>query len=218
MSQRLDQQRLKHLVLTAASAVVMLAGAVTLSVMDVRQAWTPDVSGPVLTDWSANVQAAREIEIVNAQERFVIKRSPSGWTMPSRDGFAVRPERLAALDNLLMSLEYEGARTADPGKHDRLSLAEEGQENGANRVILRDADGQVPHQPIRSRYRDQQDRVNHTGQIVKHPPKCRLTLNRRCAADIVMNEASSCHTAYPASDHGEVRDRQSENSGLKQGP
>lgn len=143
MSQRLDQQRLKHLVLTAASAVVMLVGAVTLSVMDVRQAWTPDVSGPVLTDWSANVQAAREIEIVNAQERFVITRSPSGWTMPSRDGFAVRPERLAALDNLLMSLEYEGARTADPGKHDRLSLAEEGQENGANRVILRDADGQV---------------------------------------------------------------------------
>ncbi|WP_412545079.1 DUF4340 domain-containing protein [Maricaulis sp. MIT060901] len=143
MSQRLDQQRLKHLGVTGAAAVIMLVAAISLSFMDARQVWAPSVSGPVLANWSENVQSAREIEIINAQERFVIARTDAGWVMPSRDGYPVRPERLAALDNLLMSLEYEGARTADPAKHARLSLATEGEENGGNRVILRDAEGNV---------------------------------------------------------------------------
>ena len=143
MSQRLDQQRLNHLLLTGASAALMLAAAITLSVLDARQVWTPAVTGPVLAGWADNVQSAREIEIINQQERFVIARTDTGWVMPSRDDYPVRPERLAALDNLLMSLEYVGARTADPAKHGRLSLATEGEENGGNRVILRDGEGNV---------------------------------------------------------------------------
>lgn len=143
MSQPMDRQRLQRLTLTGALAVVTLLVALLLTWNEARQAWQPDVSGPVLPGWSDAVERAARIEIDSPAERFALERGEGGWVMPSRDGYPVLPERLAELDAWLAGLDYVGARTADPDKHARLGLADSGEEGAATRVTVRDGAGGV---------------------------------------------------------------------------
>lgn len=143
MSRPMDRQRLNRLSLAGGLAAVMLAAALLLTWQDARQAWQPDVSGPVLPDWSATVDAAAEIEIDSADDHFTLMRREGGWVMPSRDDHPVRSERLAELDAFLAGLDYAGARTADPDKHARLGLAARGEDGVATQVTVRDGEGEV---------------------------------------------------------------------------
>ena len=142
MSQPMDRQRLRRLGLTGGAALVLLVLAGVAGWIQASRGWVPDVSGPVLPDWTQSVEAARSITIDSALDEFVLERTEAGWVMPSRDNYPVRTDQLAALDRLLGGLTYAGARTADPDKHDRLGLAAGG-ENAGTRVIVRDADGNV---------------------------------------------------------------------------
>lgn len=143
MSRPMDRQRLTRLTIAGSAALAALVLAVALTWMDARQAWQPEVSGPVLPDWSSSVEAAQEIEIDSAGDRFVLRRTQTGWIMPSRDGYPVRTERLAELDAYLASLQYAGARTADPDKHARLGLAAGNGEGTATQIAVRNAQGEV---------------------------------------------------------------------------
>ncbi|RKQ96675.1 DUF4340 domain-containing protein [Maricaulis maris] len=140
MSVRTDQRRRTQLVIAASAAVVVTGLAIAAAVMDARETWRPDVSGPVLPSWSSAVASAREIEI-HGSERFSVEQVEGVWRMPSRDGYPVRPERLAELDAYLAALTYEGARTANPARLARIGLAEPGQENGGTQISVRGADG-----------------------------------------------------------------------------
>jgi hypothetical protein len=143
MSRPMDRQRLKRLGIAGALAAVSLVLALVLTWADARQAWQPEVSGPVLPDWSGAVAAAAEIEIDSAQDHFTLVRGADGWIMPSRDDHPVLTERLARLDAWMAALDYVGARTADPGKHARLGLADAGEEGAATRVTVRGESGVI---------------------------------------------------------------------------
>jgi len=143
MSRPMDRQRLNRLSLAGGLAAALLAVALFLTWQEARQAWQPDVSGPVLPDWSGAVERAAEIGIESGEDRFVLARGATGWVMPSRDDHPVRSERLAELDAFLAGLDYAGARTADPDKHARLGLADGTGEGAATRVTVRDGEGAV---------------------------------------------------------------------------
>ncbi len=143
MSQRMDRQRGMRLAIAGMLALGLLGLAAGLTWNQARQAWQPEVSGPVLPDWPQAVREAAEIEIDSAEDHFTLRRSESGWIMPSRDGHPVVAGRLAELDAFLAGLDYAGARTADPAKHARLGLGGRGEEGEATRVTVRDASGAV---------------------------------------------------------------------------
>ena len=143
MSRIMDMRRARRLALAGGLALASLLAAVGMTWLDIRQAWTPDVSGPVLPDWGVSVASAREIRIDSGADRFVLERQDDGWVMPSRDGYPVRDDRLAELDAFLAALDYVGARTADPDKHARLGLASGNGEGSATRVTVRDETGEV---------------------------------------------------------------------------
>ncbi len=142
MSQPMDRQRLRRLSLVGAAALILLVLAGIAGWMQASRGWTPDVSGPVLPDWTQGVETAASITIDSATDEFVLERTPDGWVMPSRDNYPVRTGQLAALDRLLTGLTYIGARTADPDKHDRLGLAAGGEAAGT-RITVRDEAGRV---------------------------------------------------------------------------
>lgn len=142
MSVTTDKRRRTQL-LVAAGAALLLAGAALVTLLSqASETWRPAVSGPVLPNWSSAVASARVIDITG-DENFLLQQAAGVWTMPSRDGYPVRPERLAELDAYLAALTFEGARTDNPGRLGRLGLAEPGTENGATRVSVRDADGTI---------------------------------------------------------------------------
>ncbi|WP_417481185.1 hypothetical protein [Maricaulis sp.] len=143
MSRPMDRQRLRHLLITGGIAALLLAGAAATLVIQARRDWQPEVSGPVLPDWSATVANAREIEITGPEDHFTLERSEAGWVMPSRDDHPVIAERLAELDAFLADLGYAGARTADPAKLARLELADAGQRGAGTRLTVRGSDGEV---------------------------------------------------------------------------
>lgn len=141
MSQPMDRQRLRQLLITGGAAVLLLAGAAGLLAVQAQRDWQPEVAGPVLPDWSQTVANAREIEITGPEDHFTLVRGDDGWVMPSRDDHPVVPERLAELDAFLSDLNYAGARTADPAKYARLELADPGQPGAGTLVSVRDGDG-----------------------------------------------------------------------------
>ncbi|WP_417495016.1 hypothetical protein [Maricaulis sp.] len=143
MSRPMDRQRLRQLVIVGGAAILLLAAGAGSVALQIQRDWRPDVSGPVLPDWSASVANAREIEITGPEDHFTLTRSGAGWVMPSRDGHPVIPERLAELDAFLADLSYVGARTADPAKHARLELAEAGEPGAGTRLTVRGDDGLV---------------------------------------------------------------------------
>lgn len=171
MSRPMDRQRFNRLSLAGALAAVMLVAALLLTWQEARQAWQPDVSGPVLADWSAAVDAAAEIEIDSADDHFTLARGETGWVMPSRDNHPVRGERLAELDAFLASLDHAGARTADPDKHASLGLAARGEEGVATRVTVRDGQGEVLTDILLGR-------ESETGIYVRFPGRNRTYLAR----------------------------------------
>jgi len=142
MSLTSDKRRRSQLLVAAGAALLLGGAAFVTAYQQARQTWRPAVSGPILPGWSDAVASAREIVITGA-ESFVLEQSDGVWTMPSRDGYPVRPERLAELDAYLAALVFEGARTANPDRLGRLGLADPGGENGATRISVRDADGSV---------------------------------------------------------------------------
>lgn len=146
------RRRFQLAVVTGAAALLSVAAGVT-ALVDARAVWRPEVSGPVLPDWSVAVASAREIEIAG-DESFTLVATEGVWRMPSRDGYPVRPERLAALDAYLASLVFEGARTDNPQRLGRLGLAEPGEVDGGTLIEVRDAAGEIRAALILGEVRD----------------------------------------------------------------
>lgn len=142
MSRVPDQRRRTQLLMAASVALILTAGAVTTAFLDARETWRPDVSGPVLPDWSQAVASARVIEI-SGSETFRLEQVDGVWRMPSRDFYPVRPERLAELDAYLAALTYVGARTASPDRLARLGLAPPGEAGGGTRITVSNAEADI---------------------------------------------------------------------------
>ncbi|WP_291843658.1 DUF4340 domain-containing protein [Maricaulis sp.] len=140
MISRPDQRRRTQLAIAAGAAFILAGLAITAIILDARETWRPVVSGPVLPGWNSAVESARAIEIAG-EERFSLEQVEGVWRMPSRDGYPVRPERLAELDAYLAALTYEGARTANPERLARIGLAEPGEAGGGTRITVSGADG-----------------------------------------------------------------------------
>ena len=119
--------------------VIILAGVALWR--EAARGARPDVSGPVLPEWPAQAETAQIVEITAADAMFRLVRGADGWTMPSRGGYPVRPERIAALDEALAGLRYRRVMTRDPDKLSRLGLADPGRSWHADRgPVLRLAD------------------------------------------------------------------------------
>jgi len=136
--------RRRRQALTAAltAAALVLAGALALW----REAATgapPGVSGPVAPGWAAEAPRADRIEIMSADGQFVLQRTPDGWVMPSRGGYAVRPERIAELDEALRGLTFARALTRDPDRFARLGVDDPIEGGAGVRLTVLDASDRV---------------------------------------------------------------------------
>lgn len=143
MSRSMDHKRAMHLGLTGGLALVLLAAAVFMTVLDARNVWQPDVSGPVLPDWEQTVAGARQIEIRGENGSFILARTDQGWIMPSRDDRPVIAGRLAELDAWLAGLIHAGSLTANPDKYARLGVADSGSEGAATQLRVTGEGGTV---------------------------------------------------------------------------
>ncbi|WBQ12655.1 DUF4340 domain-containing protein [Hyphomonadaceae bacterium BL14] len=126
--------------LTAAALVLLAALALW------REAATgapPGVSGPVAPGWAAEAPRADRIEILSADDQFVLQRTAEGWTMPSRGGYAVRPERIAELDEALRGLTFSRALTRDPDRFARLGVDDPADGGAGVRLTVLDANDRV---------------------------------------------------------------------------
>ncbi len=163
MSVTTDKHRLTQTLIAAGAAIVLGGSALVTVYSQARETWQPAVSGPVLPGWSIAVASAREIEIAG-EESFLLEQADGVWTMPSRDGYPVRLERLAELDAYLAALIFEGARTANPERLGRLGLADPGRENGATHISVRDAEGSVLADILLGETRGERVYVRHPGR------------------------------------------------------
>lgn len=131
----------------ALAAALTAAALVILSVLALwREAVTgapPGVSGPVAPGWTAEAPRADRIEIMSADAQFVLQRTPDGWVMPSRGGYAVRPERIAELDEALRGLSFARALTRDPDRFARLGVDDPVEGGAGVRLTVLDANDRV---------------------------------------------------------------------------
>jgi hypothetical protein len=129
-------------------AIAALAGALALFALGAAAVWRdaalgarPEVSGPVAPGWSEAAAGAATIEIITGDGQFLMVRDGEAWVMPSRGDYAVRPERIAELDEALSGLAYQRAMTRDAEKFARLGLADPlAGGNGVRLTVLNAAD------------------------------------------------------------------------------
>ncbi len=134
----LHARRLRHALLAAAGATLLVAAGVTSIVLDAGRASLPEAAGPVLPGWSAQAGNATAIEVISPETQFQLVRTDTGWVMPSRGNYQVRAERIAALDAALSTLRFERAMTRDPRKFDRLGLGDPIDGGSGVRLIILD--------------------------------------------------------------------------------
>lgn len=131
----------------ALAAALTAAALVIISVLALwREAATgapPGVSGPVAPGWAAEAPRADRIEIMSADGQFILERTPDGWVMPSRGGYAVRPERIAELDEALRGLTFARALTRDPDRFERLGVDDPAEGGAGVRLTVLDADNRL---------------------------------------------------------------------------
>jgi hypothetical protein len=179
MSQRMDKKRARQVLILSGIALLVLFSAIAMATVRASQNWKPGVEGPVLLNWSETVQSAAQIEIWSADDHFILERDASTWVMPSRDNHVIRPDRMAELDVFLGSLNYEGARTADPAKHARLGLAAHGEDGAGVHIIIRDTGGNSLVDMILGEVR--------SGRIyVRYPEEDRTYAAQSGGSDVVM--------------------------------
>lgn len=117
---------------------LLLAGAAAL-VLDTSRGARPDVSGPVLPGWRGMAGEAAFMEVITPDTMFRVERGEAGWTMPSRGNYPVRAEFLAELDAGLAGLQYAGALTRDPARHDRLGVGDPAEGGTGTRLTIVDS-------------------------------------------------------------------------------
>jgi hypothetical protein len=126
----------------AAAGLLLIAGAASVW-RDSAASAPPDVSGPVVAGWAEQAGEARRIEITGPSERFALVRGETGWSVPSRGDYPVRPERIADLDAALSRLQLDRAMTRDPGKFDRLGLGDPEAGGDGVRLLVLDSEGRT---------------------------------------------------------------------------
>lgn len=141
MSRGPAQRRRNQAIAALASALALFALGAAAVWRDAALGARPEVSGPVAPGWSAVAAGAATIEIITGDGQFLMVRDGETWVMPSRGDYAVRPERIAELDEALSGLAYQRAMTRDPEKYARLGLADplDGG-NGVRLTVLNAAD------------------------------------------------------------------------------
>ncbi|XBQ16942.1 MAG: DUF4340 domain-containing protein [Oceanicaulis sp.] len=138
-----------------AAGVILLALGAASVWRDAALGARPDVSGPVVPGWRDAAADAERIEIITSDEQFMLVRSEAGWTMPSRGDYAVRPERIAELDEALGGLQYDRAMTRDPEKFPRLGLDDPIGGGAGIRINVLDSEGTAIAALIVGRDRDE---------------------------------------------------------------
>ncbi len=124
------------------AGLLLLAGAAAVW-RDAAAGATPGAAGPVAPAWAERAAQAQRIEITGPDSQFTLERTQAGWIMPSRGGYPVRAERIAALDAALAELRLERAMTRDPEKFDRLGLGDPDTGGRGVRLTVLDGDGGV---------------------------------------------------------------------------
>ncbi|MCC5995673.1 MAG: DUF4340 domain-containing protein [Oceanicaulis sp.] len=108
---------------------------------DAASGAAPSVSGPAAPGWAAAAGRADVIEIISADNQFLMQRTDEGWTMPSRGDHPVRPERIAELDEALGQLVWARALTRDPARFARLGVDDPLEGGAGVRLNVLDAAG-----------------------------------------------------------------------------
>lgn len=141
---------------------LLLSGAAAVW-RDARSGQAPEVSGPVLPDWSEQASSASRIQVETSDGVFVMEERGARWVMANRGDYPVRAERIAELDTLLQGLVFTEAMTRDADKFDRLGLG--APETGGNgvRVTVSNAEGEMLADLIIGRLRGE------TGLYVRRP-------------------------------------------------
>lgn len=126
----------------AIAGLLLLAGAAAVW-RDAAAGAPPDASGAVAPGWAERAAQAQRVEITGPDSQFTLERTPAGWIMPSRGGYPVRAERIAALDAALAELRLERAMTRDREKFDRLGVGDPEAGGRGVRLTVRDGQGSV---------------------------------------------------------------------------
>ncbi len=138
----LRTHRLKFGLAAAGSAFALITIGIASIAIDARRASVPEVSGPVLPNWTDTANSASAIEVMGPDTEFRLIRTGDGWVMPTRGNYPVRVERIAALDAALSTLRFERAMTRDRDKFDRLGLGDPSSGGNGTRLIILDDAGE----------------------------------------------------------------------------
>lgn len=144
MTDYLRAKRISRLKLTGGISGALLLLLLITSFSGSAPAINTDRLGqPVIPDFATVGASAAEIRIITADESYTLSKAANGWQMDKADGYAVRPDRLAALVTGLQGLTWGEGRTRDPEKFDRIGLGDP-RDGGSGAVIqIADANADV---------------------------------------------------------------------------
>lgn len=89
---------------------------------------------PVIPGFAAIRSEARAIRVTVAGESYELTSTPGGWQLAEAAGYPIRADRLSQLVTGLEALSWEGARTRDPAKFNRIGLGDP-REGGTGALI-----------------------------------------------------------------------------------
>lgn len=137
------RRRGRQAMIAVVAAIVLLVAGAAAVWRDATLGLRPEVSGPVVEGWIAFADTVQRIEIITADDVFALERTESGWVMPSRGNYPVRPERIAALDEAMAALQFERAMTRDRDKFDRLGVGSPLESGSGVRLTVLDGERSV---------------------------------------------------------------------------
>lgn len=144
MSAVRTEQRIRRLQIMAGIAAGLTLLALIAHMMGNPRIRTSDRDGqPVIPGFATMRADASGIRITLTGESYTLVNTQTGWKMSDEDGYAIRPDRLAALATGLGDMRWGEGRTRDPDKLNRIGLGDP-REGGTGALIeIADSKGNV---------------------------------------------------------------------------
>ncbi len=136
----LAQRRWRVLAALVLGAGLLCAGAVFVQAPGFAPRVLPDL-GPALPGAGRALSRASRIVIETPALTYGLDRTETGWGLDVRQGYPVDPSRMLALTEGLVALTRERAMTRDPGKFERLGVADPRLGGDGARLTLLDREG-----------------------------------------------------------------------------
>jgi hypothetical protein len=161
----------RSVIVLAAVTAVALIGAIVAMIAEPRATPRSSEDRLVLAGLAERMSEVTQIAIVGAGDDLTMTRDSSGsWSMPTKDGFTAKADRVREFLVGLGDRRYREAKTGRAERHARLNVEDPGAEGAQSSLVtLRDASGQELGSVIVGRPRSYAFGANQLSTYIRLP-------------------------------------------------